>query len=173
LQQRRLQKVFWSNPETIFYFINEAIIMFDQLDKYKKHGHFIFKPADNLAAVCTAPSKCSGIYLIYALQKGKVTLIYIGISGRKGLNGEILHRKDGLRGRFLTGKQFGALRKHTWPAKMKLENIEALDIHWYVTYGSTNADFPGELEMKFLHQYKDIYGEPPRWNKKITKKQTP
>lgn len=81
-----------------------------------------------------------------------------------------MHRKDGLRGRFLTGKQFGALRKHTWPAQMKLENIEALDIHWYVTHGAFNNDFPGELEMKLLHQYKDINNELPRWNKRITKK---
>lgn len=62
--------------------------MFDELKKYKEQGHFVFKPTDNLADVCNAPKACSGIYLIYALQKGKVTLIYIGISGRKGVDGK-------------------------------------------------------------------------------------
>ena len=141
--------------------------MFDELKKYKEQGHFFFKPTDNLATVCNAPKSCSGIYLIYALQKGRVTLIYVGISGRKGIDGKILHRKDGLRGRFLTGKQFGTLRKHSWPAKMKMENIYALDIHWYVTHGAANADFPREVEIRLLQQYRDIYGALPAWNNTI------
>jgi len=141
--------------------------MFDELSKYKEQGHFFFKPTDNLASVCNAPINCSGIYLIYALQKGRVTLIYIGISGRKNIDEKIQHREDGLRGRFLTGKQFGGLRKHSWPVKMKLENIEALDIYWYVTHGTANTDFPRDLEISLLHQHRDIYGALPSWNNTI------
>ncbi len=77
--------------------------MFDELNKYKQHDHFFFKPADRLSEVCNAPNNSSGIYLINALEKGKVNLIYIGISGRRGADEKIVHRKDGLRGRFLTG----------------------------------------------------------------------
>lgn len=139
--------------------------MFDELTKYKQKGHFFFKPGDSLATVCNAPNSCSGIYLIYALEKGNVNLIYIGISGRSSIDGNIIHRKDGLKGRFLTGKQFGGLRKITWPQQMKLENIEALDIYWYVTHGIQNSDLPRELEIKLLQKYHTIHGKPPRWNK--------
>ena len=61
--------------------------MFDELKRYKQQGHFFFKPTDKLALVCTAPNFCSGLYLVNALEKGKVNLVYIGISGRKGKDG--------------------------------------------------------------------------------------
>ena len=141
--------------------------MFDELGKYKQNGHFFLKQDDSLTDVCNAPKDCSGIYMVYALEKGKVNLIYIGISGRIGKDGNIVHRKDGLRGRFLTGKQFGGLRKITWPIQTRLENIEALDIYWYVTYGSQNADFPRELEIRLLKKFCDFHGRLPRWNKGI------
>jgi hypothetical protein len=140
--------------------------MFHELAKYKRTGHFILKPTDNLASVCNAPKNCSGLYIVYALERGKVNLIYIGISGRKGPDGKIKHRKDGLRGRFLTGKQFGGLRKITWCEQMKLENIEALDVYWYVTYGDEYRDFPKDLEDQFLKKYRSVYDKLPRWNKK-------
>ncbi|MES2455755.1 MAG: hypothetical protein V4594_09455 [Bacteroidota bacterium] len=141
--------------------------MFDELKKYKENGHFFFKPEDRLSVVCNAPVKCSGIYLIYVLEQGRVNLIYIGISGRKGEDGNIIHRKDGLRGRFLTGKTDGILRKTYWPQRMILENIEALDIYWYVTHGKLNQDFPRELEIELLSKYQSINGRLPRWNKSI------
>jgi hypothetical protein len=93
-----------------------------------------------------------------------VNLIYIGISGRKGANNSIVHRKDGLGGRFLTGKQFGDLRQITWPRRMLSENIEALDIYWYVTYGEQNKDFPRDIEIELLQKFHSIYGRLPRWN---------
>ncbi|MCY7310619.1 MAG: hypothetical protein LH619_07565 [Chitinophagaceae bacterium] len=139
--------------------------MFNELNKYKQKGHFFFKHDDNLSAVCNAPKDCSGIYLIYALEKGNVNLIYIGISGRTGKDGNIIHRKDGLRGRFLTGKQFGGLRKTTWPVKIKLDDIEALDIYWFVTHGSQNKDLPRYLEIALLKKFHSINGCFPRWNK--------
>jgi len=141
--------------------------MFDELKKYRENGHFIFKPDDKLSAVCNAPKACSGIYLIYALENGKVNLVYIGISGKEGPDGEIKHRKDGLRGRFLSGKTEGVLRKNYWPQKMIEENIEALDIYWYVTHGEFDYDFPRGLEVGLLKNYGAIYGTLPRWNRRI------
>lgn len=139
----------------------------DELSKYKQTGHFFFNQTDNLSSVCNAPNDCSGIYLIYALEKGKVNLIYFGISGRKDADGNIKHRKNGLRGRFLTGKQFGDRRQITWPIQMKSENIEALDVYWYVTYGELNNDYPRDIEIQLLQDFRSIHGYLPRWNKKI------
>lgn len=141
--------------------------MFNELEKYREKNHFFFKEGDRLSEVCTAPRNCSGIYLIYAIEKGTVTLIYIGISGRRDSNGDIQHRKDGLRGRFLTGKQFGDRRQITWPIQMKSESIDALDVYWYVTHGKYDKDFPRDIEIKLLQEYFNVFGKLPRWNKEI------
>jgi hypothetical protein len=141
--------------------------MLSKLNKYKEKGSFLFKPTASLSAVCNAPKNCSGIYVIYAVLNGKRELIYIGISGRKGADGKIIHRKDGLRGRFLTGKTDGVLRKIAWPNRMVAQNIQELEIHWYVTYGMNDQDFPRDLEIALLTAYQIENGRLPIWNKKI------
>lgn len=138
-----------------------------KLNSYKEKGTFLLKQTDSLCAVCNAPKNCSGIYLIYVIVNGKRDLIYIGTSGRKGPDGKIIHRKDGLRGRFLTGKTDGVLRKIAWPNRMLNQNIQELEIHWYVTYGMHDQDFPRDLEIGLLTQYKAENGRLPKWNKKI------
>lgn len=50
---------------------------------------------------------------------------------------------------------------------MKFENIEALDVYWYVTHNNQYLDCPRELDRQLLQKYLDIYGTLPRWNKKI------
>lgn len=70
--------------------------MLDHLNKYKSN-HFFFKPDDNLMEVCNAPTDKSGVYVVYALAKGKIELIYIGRSGKKGEDGNIKTRIAGRR----------------------------------------------------------------------------
>lgn len=141
--------------------------MLSQLNLYREKGTFLFKLTDSLSAVCNAPKNCSGIYLIHAVINGKRDLIYVGISGRKGNDGKIIQRKDGLVGRFLTGKTDGLLRKIAWPNRMLAQNILELEIHWYVTYGVHNQDFPRDLEITLLTKYQIKTGRLPIWNKKI------
>ena len=57
--------------------------MLDQLNKYEENDHFFFQPTDNLADVCNAPTDRAGVYVIHELARGKVQLIYIGMSGQK------------------------------------------------------------------------------------------
>jgi hypothetical protein len=73
--------------------------MIDLLKKYKNQGHFFFKPDDKLSQVCNAPEDKSGVYVIYALEHGRVNLIYIGRSGKEGSDGTLVNREDGLYGR--------------------------------------------------------------------------
>lgn len=141
--------------------------MFEELNKYQENGDFIFKPLDNLNDVCNAPNHSSGIYFIYAEEKTLQNLLYIGISGRRDKKGNIKHRKDGLRGRFLTGKTDGVLRKKYWPQKMNQEGIKSLHIYWYVTHGKFNVDFPRDLEILFLTRFVTKYKRLPRWNREI------
>lgn len=143
--------------------------MFDDLNKYESN-HFFFKPEDNLMQICNAPADKSGVYVVYALEKGKIELVYIGRSGKKGEDGKIQTRSagcGGIKDSIVNGKHFNRVaRRISWPQQMKLENIEALDIYWYVTYSGVNKDFPEDVEQKLLQQYINLYGCLPRWNKR-------
>ncbi|HNX08010.1 MAG TPA: hypothetical protein PKL96_10530 [Bacteroidales bacterium] len=136
------------------------------LEKYEIKGKFYFRINDVLSSVCNIPTKkdYSGIYAFYSEKK---ELIYVGISGREDANGNIIHRKDGLRGRFLTGKQFGDRRSITFPIQMKLDGISILVIHWFVTYGDNAKDIPRPIERAIIESFKmENNGQRPLWNKR-------
>lgn len=144
--------------------------MFDELLKYSNTGHFLFRAEDSLMKVCNAPTDKSGIYIVYALAKNKVDLIYIGCSGKKGSDGNIQTRTagcGGIKDRIVNGKHFNKVaRRKSWPSQMLLENLEVIDVYWYVTYDAKNFDFPEDIEGQLLKKYKDIFGHLPKWNKR-------
>ncbi len=92
--------------------------MFDELAKYKHKSHFFFKATDNLIEVCNAPSDKSGVYIVYALVKGRIELVYIGRSGKKESDGTIFIRKanlGGIKDSIVNGHQFGKTpRRISW-----------------------------------------------------------
>lgn len=144
--------------------------MFDELAKYKQTDHFFFRSTDNLLKVCNAPADCSGVYIVYALQKGKIELIYIGCSGKINEDGRLFIRPSGIGGikdRLVNGKQFGKPRRNSWRQQLINEDIEALDVYWYVTHNNSFIDSPRELEKKLLKKFKSIYGRLPKWNNKF------
>jgi len=145
--------------------------MFDELNKYELHDHFFLKPQDSLREVCNAPTDKSGIYLVYALKKGKIELIYIGRSGKVGADSSMFIRKAGLGGikdRIINGHQFGKIpRRISWINQINKESIEALDIYWYATHNDVYSDCPRILENKFLQKHLDIYGRLPKWNNEL------
>ena len=145
--------------------------MFDELKKYDLHGHFFLRPQDSLREVCNAPSDKSGIYIVYALKKGKIELIYIGRSGKIGADNLMFIRKAGLGGikdRIVNGHQFGKIPRHTsWINQIKIEGIEALDIYWYVTHNEKYSDCPRVLENRLLQKHLNIYGQLPKWNNEL------
>lgn len=144
--------------------------MFDELSKYENNGHFFFTSSDNLGKVCNAPNDKSGVYLIYALKNGKIELVYIGRSGEVKPDGSLFIRKAGIGGikdRLVNGKQFGEARRNSWKTKMIAENIEALDIYWYITHNEKYIDCPRVIENKLLNAHINIYGNLPKWNNEI------
>lgn len=145
--------------------------MFDELEKYKHTGHFFFKPVDNLTMKCNAPTDEGGVYLVYALSKGNIELVYVGSSGQKQVDGTLKIRKAGLGGikdRIVNGHQFGKNpRRKSWPVQMLKEKIEALDIYWWITHEGKLKDFPEEVEHDLLQKFYDRFGRLPRWNKEI------
>lgn len=142
--------------------------MFDELTKYKNSNHFFLKADDRIITECNAPTDKSGVYIVHALKGGKIELVYIGRSGKVKKDGSMFIRKSGLGGikdRIVNGHQFGRVpRRISWPKQMRIENIEALDVYWYVTHNDKYRDCPRILENKLLQNYVDIYGRLPRWN---------
>lgn len=142
--------------------------MFDELSKYKQ-GNFFFQATDSLVEVCNVDRNKYGLYLVYALRKGRVELIYINKSGppeKPGLVANPGDIADDLRENLLNGYQFGEIeRKNSWPVQMMIEDIEALHVHWYVTYDDKNKDLPATMKSRILQIYQGIYSCVPRWNK--------
>lgn len=110
--------------------------MFDELEKYTNNGHFFFQPDHNLAKVSNVPKDLEGLYLIYALERGRVNLVFIGTKLPEG----------------------------QWAPKMLLEDIEALDIYWYASENNGKSDDPKAMKAEILKVYKSVYGIKPRWN---------
>lgn len=149
----------------------KLISVFDELSKYKQSNHFFFTQKDSLREVCNAPNNKSGLYTVYALKNGKVELIYIGRSGKVDKNGAIFIRKAGLGGikdRIVNGHQFGKIpRRISWLNQMQKENIEALDVYWYITHDETFSDCPRILENKLLQKHLSVFGRLPKWNNEL------
>jgi hypothetical protein len=144
--------------------------MLDELSKYEDNDHFLFKEEDELSKVCNAPTDKGGVYIVYALERGEVRLVYIGMSGQKNSDGTIKLRVSGLGGmkdRIVNGLQFGKVaRKKSWSKQMVKEGIDALDVYWYVTYSDKHQDFPRDVERKLINIHRETHGVLPRWNKK-------
>ena len=135
--------------------------MFDELTKYQNNGHFIFERGQTLSQVCNAPEK-AGVYYILMLRKGKKELVYIGASGTINQRGEFSTQL--LRGR-LNNKQDGKKRQHFFEATMLENEIDALDIYWFVTFDDKHQHIPTYVEALLLQKHFDIYGCLPQWNK--------
>jgi len=135
--------------------------MFEVLEKYPHQGEFNFLQSENLADKCNAPKAKSGIYIVAA---DDTHIIYIGRSGRMGLDGNIVHRKGGIYDRLVNGHQFGKIaRKHSWPLRMKEVGFKKLTVFWY----DTENDNPCDVEHKLLTEFQEQFGGLPLWNKML------
>jgi hypothetical protein len=122
--------------------------MFDELKRYRETDHFFLKPSDNLMKVCNAPENKSGVYIIFALKNGRIELVQIGCSSEN----------EGIRDQIIKEQLF-------LKSKLKQENIEALDIYWYVTQTSKSINDPRKIKDQVLKTHQGIYGQAPRWNR--------
>ena len=136
--------------------------MFDEIKKYKNNGHFFFKKGDNLKHVTKDVPDLPGIYYIIRLAKGRIELVHIGKSGTIQQNGQF--KDQGLNGR-LNNKQEGFKGQNFFESQILKENIDALDIYWFVTFDTKNRDLPGFVEGLLIQRFFEINGRLPHWNK--------
>lgn len=135
--------------------------MFDETKKYRNNGHFFFKRGDDLSVASKTVPDLPGVYYVIRLAKGKVDLVYIGKSGTIMQNGEF---KEQLLRDWINNKQDGIKRQIYFEQKIEEENIDALDIYWFVTMDNKRSDLPGYVEGLLLQRYFEVYGSLPPWN---------
>lgn len=135
--------------------------MFQELDKYKNNGHFFYTKDDLLIEQSEDVPNLPGVYLVYRLAGGKIDIVYIGKSGTIQQNGK--PKDQGLKKR-LNNTHQGLKRQDYFNTKIEEENIEALDIYWYVTFDDDYRDLPSFVEGLLIQKYFDLYGQLPIWN---------
>lgn len=136
--------------------------MFDETKKYKNNGHFFFKKGNQLSEVSKGVPELPGVYYIVRLAKGRVELVYIGKSGTITQSGQF--KEQLLKGR-INNKQAGMKRQEFFDKKMIDENIDGLDIYWFVTMDKSNNDLPGYVEGLLIQRFFEVQGRLPLWNK--------
>lgn len=139
--------------------------MYKELKKIKVKNQFTFSIDNSLEEVCNASEGGSGIFLVYAVDGEEKELIMVGSTGTIQNDGTLKSKNGGLFDKIVNGHQFAKTgRKYSWPAQMKLENIERLEVYWYETFNEKNKVIPTFLEGQILQNFLDENGKLPRWN---------
>ena len=138
--------------------------MFPETNKYKNNGHFFFKKGDKLSVVSKDVPNLPGIYYIIKLAKGRVELVYIGKSGTKHQDGNF---GDQMLKKRINNKHEGIKRQDYFDQKLQQEQIEALDIYWFVTFDEKHKDLPSYVEGLLLQRHFEVHGRLPLWNKEF------
>ncbi len=137
--------------------------MFDVLSDYKEQDHFFFTGDKTMEKVFNAPKLGMGVYLVYQLKDGHITLVYVGAAGKLKQNGR-KKAKEGFFEDLVNAIHFGGKRADTWKQKVNKEKIDALDIYWYETYNQNIQDIPAFVQGQVIQAHFDMMGKLPEWN---------
>lgn len=139
--------------------------MYKELEKFTVNGNFTFTQEDNLEAVCNASDNASGVFVVYAVEAGAKELIMVGSTGTVQNDGTLKSKNGGLYDKIVNGHQFAKTgRKYSWPAQMKKENIDSLEVFWFETFNDSIKSIPTSIEGQVLQNFLDETGKLPRWN---------
>ena len=139
--------------------------MYKELEKFTVKGNFTFSQEDSLEAVCNASDNASGIFVVYAVEAGAKELIMVGSTGTVQNDGTLKSKNGGLYDKIVNGQQFAKTgRKYSWPAQMKKENIDTLEVLWFETFNDSIKAIPTSVEGQVLQNFLDENGKLPRWN---------
>ena len=139
--------------------------MFKELKKFKNQNSFSFSQNDDLEKVCNTSENVSGVFLVYEVKDEVKELIMVGSTGTVQNDGTLKSKNGGMFDKIVNGHQFAKTgRKYSWPAQMKIENIDRLEIFWYDTFNDKNKAIPTFIEGQILQLHLDEIGKLPRWN---------
>ena len=138
--------------------------MYKELEKYKENNSFTFTIEDSLEDACNA-SEGSGVFVVNAINGDDKELIMVGSTGTVQNDGSLKSKNGGLYDKIVNGHQFAKTgRKYSWPAQMKIENIERLEVLWFETFNTTDKGIPTSVEGQVLQNFLSANGKLPRWN---------
>ncbi len=139
--------------------------MYKELKKYKTTKSFTFTIDDSLEDVCNAPENANGVFLVYAVEGEEKELIMVGSTGTIQNDGTLKSKNGGLYDKIVNGHQFAKTgRKYSWPAQMKIEKIDRLEVLWFETFNAKNKVIPTFVEGQVLQLFLDENAKLPRWN---------
>ena len=139
--------------------------MYKELKSIKNKNQFQFDLNDNLEEVCNAPDAASGIFLVYDISNEDKELIMVGSTGTVQNDGTLKSKNGGLYDKIVNGHQFAKTgRKYSWPAQMKKESIDKLEVYWYETFNDKNKIIPTFIEGKILQNFLTEFNKLPKWN---------
>ncbi len=139
--------------------------MYKELKKFKNNNQFRFTADDSLEIVCNAPENANGIFLVYIIDGEEKELIMVGSTGTVQNDGTLKSKNGGLFDKIVNGHQFAKTgRKYSWPAQMKIEKIETLEVYWYETFNAKTKAIPTFIEGLILQQFLDENSRLPKWN---------
>jgi hypothetical protein len=139
--------------------------MYKELKSLKNKNQFLFGLNDNLEEVCNAPDAASGIFLVYDISNEVKELIMVGSTGTVQNDGTLKSKNGGLYDKIVNGHQFAKTgRKYSWPAQMKKESMDKLEVYWYETFNEKNKIIPTFLEGQILQNFLKEFNKLPRWN---------
>lgn len=139
--------------------------MYKELKSIKSKNQFVFDQNDSLEEVCNAPDTASGIFLVYAISNQEKELIMVGSTGTVQNDGTLKSKNGGLYDKIVNGHQFAKTgRKYSWPAQMKKESIDKLEVFWYDTFNDKNKIIPTFIEGQILQNFLIENNKLPRWN---------
>lgn len=139
--------------------------MYKELEKFTVKGNFTFTQNDSLEEVCNAPETGSGVFVVYAVTGDEKELVMVASTGTVQNDGTLKIKNGGLYDKIVNGHQFAKTgRKYSWPAQMKLENIDRLEVSWYETFNQDVKLIPTTIEGKILQNFLDENSKLPRWN---------
>lgn len=139
--------------------------MYKELTKFKTNNSFTFTQDDNLETACNASDAVSGVFLVYTVEEEEKELIMVGSTGTVQNDGTLKSKSGGLYDKIVNGHQFAKTgRKYSWPAQMKIEKLERLEVYWYETFNAKTKFIPTYVEGLILQKFLDENGRLPKWN---------
>ena len=139
--------------------------MYKELTKFKTNNSFRFGAEDHLETACNATENGSGVFLVYTVDGEDKELIMVGSTGTIQNDGTLKSKNGGLYDKIVNGHQFAKTgRKYSWPAQMKIEKIETLEVYWYETFNAKNKFIPTYVEGLVLQKFLDENAKLPKWN---------
>lgn len=139
--------------------------MYKELKKFKTNNSFTFTQNDSLEEACNASETGSGVFLVYNVEGEEKELIMVGSTGTVQNDGTLKSKNGGLYDKIVNGHQFAKTgRKYSWPAQMKIEKLDLLEVYWYETFNAKTKAIPTFIEGLILQSFLDENGRLPKWN---------